>query len=146
MFVFVSVIGSHGLLRHLVHDLIHIKINKIAVFFPISLVHIVGVRRISLLLFTKPSDGEHKEQLVQCPAQQQQQCSPRATIHHPDSADACHATDPQQHTIQPAASTPPPPPHQSHLASSYELAPPPSHKPKTPWTQKTDSRGLKKNS
>jgi hypothetical protein len=42
MFVIVSVIGSHGLLRHLVHDLIHIKINKMAVFFPISLVHIVG--------------------------------------------------------------------------------------------------------
>jgi hypothetical protein len=72
MFVFVSVIGSRGLLRHLVHDLIHIKTNKIAVFlFPISLVHIVGLRGISFSLFTKPSDGEHKEQPVQWPAQQQ---------------------------------------------------------------------------
>jgi hypothetical protein len=34
MFVIVSVIGSRGLLRHLVHDLIYIKINKMAAFFP----------------------------------------------------------------------------------------------------------------
>jgi hypothetical protein len=107
VFVFVSVIGSHGLLRHLVHDIIHIKINKMAAFFPISLVHIVGVHRTSLSLFTKPSDGEHKEQPVQWPAQQQQQqCSPRATTHHTDSVDAGHAADPQQHAAQPAASTP----------------------------------------
>jgi hypothetical protein len=65
MFVFVTVIGSRGLLRHLVHDFIYTKINKMAAFFPISLVHIVGLRGISL--FTKPSDGEHKEQLVQWP-------------------------------------------------------------------------------
>ena len=51
MFVFVSVIGSHGLLRHLVHDLIYIKIYKMAAFFPISLVHIVGLHGISLSLF-----------------------------------------------------------------------------------------------
>jgi hypothetical protein len=73
MFVFVSVIGSRGLLQHLVHDLIYIKINKMAAFFPISLVHIVGLRGISLFLFTKPSYGEHKEQPVQWPTQQQQQ-------------------------------------------------------------------------
>jgi hypothetical protein len=73
MFVFVSVIGSRGLLRHLVHDLIYIKVNKMAAFLPISLVHIVGLRGISLSLFTKPSDGEHKEQPVQWPTQQQQQ-------------------------------------------------------------------------
>jgi hypothetical protein len=72
MFVIVSVIGSRGLLRHLVHDLIYIKINKMAAFFPISLVHIVGLRGISLSLFTKPLDGEHKEQPVQWPTQQQQ--------------------------------------------------------------------------
>jgi hypothetical protein len=50
MFVIVSVIESHGLLQHLVHDLIYIKINKMAAFFPISLVHIVGLRGISLSL------------------------------------------------------------------------------------------------
>jgi hypothetical protein len=61
MFVFVRVIGSRGLLQHLVHDLIYIKINKIATFLPLSLVHIVGLRGISLSLSTKPSDGEHKE-------------------------------------------------------------------------------------
>jgi hypothetical protein len=106
MFVF----ESRGLLWHLVHDLIYIMINKMAAFFPISLVHIVGLRGISLSLFTKPSDGEHKEQPVQWPTQQQQQqqqqCSPGATTHHPDPADAGHATDPQQHAAQPAASTP----------------------------------------
>jgi hypothetical protein len=36
MFVFVSVIGSRGLLQDLVHDLIYIKINKMAAFFPIA--------------------------------------------------------------------------------------------------------------
>jgi hypothetical protein len=51
MFVFVSVIGSRGLLRHLVHDLIYTKLNKMAAFLPISLVHIVGLRGISLSLF-----------------------------------------------------------------------------------------------
>jgi hypothetical protein len=61
MFVFACVIGSRGLLRHLVHDLIFIKINKIEAFFPLSLVHIVGLHGISLSLFTKLSDGEHKE-------------------------------------------------------------------------------------
>jgi hypothetical protein len=110
MFVFVSVSESRGLLWHLVHDLIYIKINKMAAFFPISLVHIVGLRGISFSLFTKPSDGEHKEQPVQRPAQQQQQqkeqCSPRATTHHPNSADASHAANPQPHASQPAASTP----------------------------------------
>jgi hypothetical protein len=74
MFVFVSVIGSRGLLRRLVHDLIYTKINKMVAFLPISLVHIVGLRGMSLSLFTKPSDGEHKEQPVKWPTQQQQQC------------------------------------------------------------------------
>jgi hypothetical protein len=102
MFVFVSVSLSRGLLWHLVHDLIYIKINKKASFFPLSLVHIVGLRGISFSLFTKPSDDEHKEHPVQRPAQQQQQeqqqqqCSPGATTHHPNSADASHAADPQQ--------------------------------------------------
>jgi hypothetical protein len=76
MFVFVTVIGSHGLLRHLVHDLIYIKINKMAEFFPISLVDTVGLPGISVSLFTKPSDGEDKEQPVQWPTQQQQQQQP----------------------------------------------------------------------
>jgi hypothetical protein len=71
MFVIVSVSESRGLLWHLVHDLIYIKINKIVAFFPISLLHIVGLREISFSLFTKPSDGEHKEQPAQRPAQQQ---------------------------------------------------------------------------
>jgi hypothetical protein len=106
--VFVSVSESRGLLWHLVHDLIYMKINKMAAFFPISLANIVGLRGISFSLFTKPSDGEHKEQPVQRPAQQQQQqqCSPGATTHHPNSADASHAADPQQHAAQPEASTP----------------------------------------
>jgi hypothetical protein len=71
--VFVRVIGSRGLFQHLVHDLIYIKINKMAAFFPLSLVHIVELHGISLSLFTKPLDGEHKEQPVQWPIQQQQQ-------------------------------------------------------------------------
>jgi hypothetical protein len=102
MFVFVSVSESRGLIWHLVHDLIYMKINKMAAFFPISLVHIVGLRGISFSHFTKPSDGEHKEQPVQRLAQQQQQqqqqqCSPGATTHHPNSADVSHAANPQQH-------------------------------------------------
>jgi hypothetical protein len=91
--VFVIVIGSRRLLQHL----IYIKINKMAAFFPISLVHVVGLRGILLLLFTKPSNGEYKEQPVQWlaqPQQQQQQCSPGATTRHPEPADAGHAADP----------------------------------------------------
>jgi hypothetical protein len=57
----VRVVGSRGLLRHLVYDLIYIKINKMAAFSPLFLVHIVGLRGVSLSLFTKPSDGEHKK-------------------------------------------------------------------------------------
>jgi hypothetical protein len=57
----VRVVGSHGLLRHLVHDLSYIKINKMAAFSPLFLVHIVGLRGVSLTLFTEPSDGEHKK-------------------------------------------------------------------------------------
>jgi hypothetical protein len=51
MFVFVSVSESRGILWHLVHDLIYSKINKMAAFFPISLVHIVGLRGISFFPF-----------------------------------------------------------------------------------------------
>jgi hypothetical protein len=61
MFVFVSVSESRGMLWHLVHDLIYIQINKMAAYFPVSLVHIVGLHGISFFLFTKPSDGKHKE-------------------------------------------------------------------------------------
>jgi hypothetical protein len=62
-------------------------------------------------LFTKPSDGKPKEQPLQRPAQQQQQqprhqCSPGATTHHPNSADASHVADPQHHAAQSAACTP----------------------------------------
>jgi hypothetical protein len=71
--VFVRVIGSRGLIWHLVHDLIYIKINKMVAFFPLYLVHIVGLRGISLSLFNKASYGEHKEQPVQWPTQQQRQ-------------------------------------------------------------------------
>jgi hypothetical protein len=39
------------MLWHLVHNLIYIKINKMAAFFSISLVHIVGLRGISFFLF-----------------------------------------------------------------------------------------------
>jgi hypothetical protein len=53
MFVFVSVSESRELLRHLVHDLIYIMINKMTAFFPISLVHIVELRGISLFPFLK---------------------------------------------------------------------------------------------
>jgi hypothetical protein len=57
----VLVVGSHGFLRHLVHDLIYIKINKMPAFSPLFLVHIVGLRGVSLSLFMKPSDGECKK-------------------------------------------------------------------------------------
>jgi hypothetical protein len=71
--LFVRVIGSRGLLWHIVHDLIYIKINKMAAFSPISLMHIVVLRGISLSLFTKRLDGEHKKHPVQWLTQQQQQ-------------------------------------------------------------------------
>jgi hypothetical protein len=65
---------SHGLLRHLIHDLILNKINKmVAYFFHLLLVHIVGFHRILYSCPINLSDGEHKEQLVQRLAQQQKQ-------------------------------------------------------------------------
>jgi hypothetical protein len=42
MLLLVSVSESRGMLWHLVHDLIYIKINKMTAFFPTSLVHIAG--------------------------------------------------------------------------------------------------------
>jgi hypothetical protein len=57
----VRIVGSRGLLRPLVHDLIYVKINKMAAFSPLFLVYIVGLRGVSLSLFTKLSDGEHKK-------------------------------------------------------------------------------------
>jgi hypothetical protein len=51
MFVLVSVSESRGMLWHLVHDLIYIKINKNGSIFPIFLVHIVGLRGISVFPF-----------------------------------------------------------------------------------------------
>jgi hypothetical protein len=53
MFLLVSVSESHGMLWHLDHDLIYIKINKMTAFFPTSLVHIAGLRGISVLPFLK---------------------------------------------------------------------------------------------
>jgi hypothetical protein len=73
VFVFVCVIGSRGLLWHLVHDLIYIKINKMAAFSLYPLCIYLGYVGSHPPFFTKPSDGEHKEQSVQWPTQQQQQ-------------------------------------------------------------------------
>jgi hypothetical protein len=50
--LFVSVSESRGMLWHLVHDLIYIKINKNDSIFPTSLVHIAGLRGISDLPFS----------------------------------------------------------------------------------------------
>jgi hypothetical protein len=93
---------SHGLLRHLIHDLILNKINKmVAYFFHLLLVNIVGFRRILYSCLINPSDGEHKEQPVQWPAQQQQQQQlqqprqPRAVDCYAESTDAGCTADPQ---------------------------------------------------
>jgi hypothetical protein len=50
-----------GLLRHLIQDLILNKINKMAAFFHLLLVHIVGFHRILYSCPINPSDVEHKE-------------------------------------------------------------------------------------
>jgi hypothetical protein len=98
-------------------------------------------------LFPKPSDGKHKEQLVQWPAQQQQQqqqCSPGATTHHPNSADASHAADPQQHAAQSAASTSTPPPHQSGLAEFLRTRPTTFSQAKDPMDAEDWLKGVEK--
>jgi hypothetical protein len=97
-------------------------------------------------LFTKPSDGKHKKQPLQRPAQQQQQqqCSPGATTHHPNSADASHAADPQQHAAQSAASSPPPPPHQSHLAKFLRTRPTTFSQAKDPMDAEDWLKGVEK--
>jgi hypothetical protein len=84
-------------------------------------------------LFTKPSDGEHKEQPLQRSAQQQQQqqqqqqpqhqCSPGATTHHQTQLmqamlQTLNSMQPNQQQVPP-----PPPPHQSHLAEFLRTRP-----------------------
>jgi hypothetical protein len=109
--VFVRVIGSRGLIWHLVHDLIYIKINKMVAFFPLSLVHIVGLRGISLSLFNKASYGQpsnnnnsnnnvNLEQLLT--TQNQLMQAMLQTLNN---------MQPNQQQVPP-----PPPPHQSRLA------------------------------
>jgi hypothetical protein len=119
MFVFLSVNESRGMLWHLVHDLIYIKINKMAAFSPISLVHIVGLRGISFSLFTKPSDGEHKEPPVQRPASNNnnnnnahlEQLLTTQTQLMQAMLQTLNNMQPNQRQVPPL-----PPPHQSRLA------------------------------
>jgi hypothetical protein len=56
------------MLWHLVHDLIYSKINKMAAFFPISLVHIVGLCGISFFPFL-PNHQMVKTRNNQCNSQ-----------------------------------------------------------------------------
>jgi hypothetical protein len=92
-----------------------------AAFFPMSLVHIVGLRGISFsLFFTKPSDGEHNEQ--QCNGQ------PSNSNNNNNNAHLEQLLTTQTQLMQAMLQTlnnmqpnqqqvpPPPPPHQSHLA------------------------------
>ncbi len=104
--MFVSVSESRGMLWHLVHDLIYTKINKMAAFFPISPVHIVGLRGISFFLFTKPSDGEHKEQPLQWLGQQcqQQQQTDGVAPSHAKLANASSALDTKSTPAKPPGS------------------------------------------
>jgi hypothetical protein len=116
MFVFVSVSESHGLLPHLVHDLIYIKINKMAAFFPISLVHIVGLHGISLSLL--PNRQMVNTRNNQCNAQ---------PSNNNNNAHLEHLLTTQTQLMQAMLQTlnnmqpnqqlvpPPPPPHQSRL-------------------------------
>jgi hypothetical protein len=149
MFEFVCVIGSRGLLRHLVHDLIHIKINRMAAFlFPISLVHIVGLCGISLSLLPN-------HQMVNT---RHSQCNGQPSNNNTNNANLEQLLNTQNQLMQAMLQTlnnmqpnQQQAPHLHHPTSlvwrsSCELAPPPFHKPKTTWMQKTVSRGLKGNS
>jgi hypothetical protein len=60
MFVFVLVVENRGLLRHLVHDLIYIKINKMVAFSSIPCAYSWVTWNLTFP-FTKPSDDEQKE-------------------------------------------------------------------------------------
>jgi hypothetical protein len=146
MFVFVSVIGSHGLLRHLVHDLIHIKINKMAAFFPISLVHIVGVRRISLSLFTKPSNGEHKEQPVQWPAQNNNNNNTHLEQLLTTQTKLMQAMLQTLNNMQPNQQQvpPPPPPHQFRLVEFLRTCPTTFSQAKDPMDVEDWLKGVEK--
>jgi hypothetical protein len=107
------------MLWHLVHDLIYIKINKMVAFFPISLMHIVGLREISFSLLpnhqmvntrnnqcngqhsnnNNNNNNAHLEQLLTTQTQLMQ--AMLQTLNH---------MQPSQQQVPP-----PPPPHQSRL-------------------------------
>jgi hypothetical protein len=117
MCVFVSVIGSRWLLRHFVHNLIYIKINKMAAFFPISLVHIVGLRGISLSLFL-PNRQMVNIRNSQCNGQPSN--NNNANLEQPLTTQnqLMQAMMQTLNNMQPnqQQAPPPPPPHQSRLA------------------------------
>jgi hypothetical protein len=119
MIVVVCVIGSHGLLQHLVHDLIYIKINKMTAFLsPISLVHIVGLRGISPFL---PNHLMVNTRNNQCNGQP-------SSNNNNNNANLEQLLNTQNQLMQAMLQTlnnmqpnqqqvpPPPPPHQSRLA------------------------------
>jgi hypothetical protein len=146
MFVFVSVSESRGMLWHLVHDLIYIKINKMAAFFPISLVHIVGLRGISFLFFLpkhqmvntrnnqcngQPSNNNnnnnaHLEQLLITQTQLMQAIL--QTLNH----------------MQPHQQQVPPPPHQSCLTEFLRTHPTTFSQAKDPIDAEDWLKGVEK--
>jgi hypothetical protein len=130
VFVFVRVVGSHGLLRHLVHDLIYTKINKMAAFFPLFLVQIVGLHGILLSLL--PNHQMVNTRNSQCKGQPNNNNSNNnvnleqliATQNQLMQAvlQTLNNLQPNQQAHQQQAS-PPPPPHQSHLVEFLRTHP-----------------------
>jgi hypothetical protein len=148
MFVFMSVSESRGLLWHLVHDLIYIKINKMAAFFPHIPCAYSWVTWNLILPFLpnhqmvntrnsqcngQPSSSNnnnnaHLEQLLTTQTQLMQ--AMLQTLNH---------MQPNQQQVPP-----PPPPHQSHLAEFLRTCPTTFSQAKDPMDVEDWLKGVEK--
>jgi hypothetical protein len=151
MFVFVCIVGSHGLLQHLVHDLIYTKINKMAAFFPLSLVHIVRLRGILLSLL--PNHQMVNTRNSQCNGQPNNNNSnnnvnlKQLIITQNQLMQAVLQTlnnmQPNQQVHQQQA-PPPPPPHQSRLVEFLRTCPTTFSQAKDPMEAEDWLKGVEK--
>jgi hypothetical protein len=123
MFVFVSVSESRGLLWHLVHDLIYIKINKMAAFFP----HIPCAYSWVTWDLTLPFLPNHQMVIIrnsQCNGQSSnnnahlEQLLTTQTQLMQAMLQTLNNMQPNQQQVPP-----PPPPHQSRLAEFLRTRP-----------------------
>jgi hypothetical protein len=116
--------------------------NKMAAFFPIFLVHIVGLRGITLFPFYQTIRWWTQGTTIATASPATTTTTMLTWSNY--SADASHAADPQQHAAQPAASTPTSTPHQSRLAEFLRTRPTTFSQAKDPMDAEDWLKGVEK--